>query len=347
MRQFNGERAKRELIESIREDSENGIKTFPFPELMRKYNQRRQELGLRHITRGTDLKDLILKSFDGYLEERGKGTEARILAFKDELDILAKKAVKERNMGSEMKTIFEAAKLIREDIFHHKGFTFSGRFPLQCQESSVPSSLKVLASLITQGTSLSDQGKQEPQSSLTSAQILYFNTKKKSAATSSGVTRHSLEREPPLPIFIGMLLHKEFRCKKMIKNLYGLGLSVSYHRVKKLQGKMASSLCEIHAREKAVVPTCLKANTFLVAAVDNIDWNPTSNLSQDAFHGTSISFHQSPSIIGLGSLEQNSVKRNVCPICGSAWALVIHYGLLAFLCCLVWCNVCVDQCNAC
>ena len=51
----------------------------------------------------------------------------------------------------------------------------------------------------------------------------------------------------------------------------------------------------------------------------------------------------------LGWALQNKIRSSVmsAQFRVSAWAPVIRYGLLAFLCCLVWCNVCVDQCNAC
>ena len=57
---------------------------------------------------------------------------------------------------------------------------------------------------------------------------------------------------------------------------------------------MAASLCQQYERDGTVVPRSIKKNTFLVAAIDNIDWNPSGNLSMDSFHGTSITFHQQP-----------------------------------------------------
>ena len=74
-RRFNVERVKKELIESIKEDHADGETLFSFPELMRRYNRRRDELGLSQISRGTDLKEMILKAFDGEMEERGEGNE--------------------------------------------------------------------------------------------------------------------------------------------------------------------------------------------------------------------------------------------------------------------------------
>src|SRR6218665_2905922 len=39
--------------------------------------------------------------------------------------------------------------------------------------------------------------------------------------------RHSLKREPPLPIYLGLEIHAESRSKKLVDCLFNLGMSIS------------------------------------------------------------------------------------------------------------------------
>jgi len=50
----------------------------------------------------------------------------------------------------------------------------------------------------------------------------------------------------------------------------------------------------------------LRYQVFTSAAVDNIDHNPTSSTSKDAFHGTAISLFQHPDYDGQGT-EMSSI----------------------------------------
>ena len=67
---------------------------------------------------------------------------------------------------------------------------------------------KSLVSMILNGPSLKDQGKRESQACLTIGQGILYNTKKGTSGTDVKKSRHTLEREPPLPIYIGMNVHE-------------------------------------------------------------------------------------------------------------------------------------------
>ena len=198
-RRFSEQRVKLELIDSIKEDALDGEYLFPLAEIMKQYNNRRGELGLAAVTRGTNVKKMILEAFDGDMEEMGEGNQPKILVFSDGLNSLIKDVMKKRQVDQEMKAISECAKVIREDIFNHEGFSFSGYFLGNCQTESLPISLRVLMSLIINGTSMKNQAGNDTQASLTSSQFLYYNVKKRRSPKAK-FTRHSLDREPPLPI---------------------------------------------------------------------------------------------------------------------------------------------------
>ena len=86
----------------------------------------------------------------------------------------------------------------------------------------------------------------DTQSCLTISQLILFNFKKKQRmAETMTSTRHSLDREPPLPIYIGLNIHSlSLVCsKKLIEQLSNLGISITYDRVLQLEENRALSMC--------------------------------------------------------------------------------------------------------
>ena len=80
----------------------------------------------------------------------------------------------------------------------------------------------------------------------------------------------------------------------MITRLYQLGLSVSYDRVLEIEDCLATSVSERFEEDNCVCPANLRKGLFSVAALDNIDHNPSSTTASSSFHGTSISIFQFP-----------------------------------------------------
>ena len=80
---------------------------------------------------------------------------------------MLKDALKKRDFNEDAVILAKAANIIREDIFCHDGFTFTGCFPPECQEKSLPASFKYLISMILNGSNMSDQDKHDSQACLT------------------------------------------------------------------------------------------------------------------------------------------------------------------------------------
>ena len=55
--------------------------------------------------------------------------------------------------------------------------------------------------------------------------------------------RHSFDQEPHLPLYLGLNVHSLVRSKKIIDQLYKLGISISYDHVIQLEKLSAHSLC--------------------------------------------------------------------------------------------------------
>ena len=64
---------------------------------------------------------------------------------------------------------------------------------------------------------------------------------------------------------------------------------------------------ERYERDGVVFPPKLRKGLFTSAAVDNIDHNPSSTISQGSFHGTAISLVQHPTNENLGQPRNANV----------------------------------------
>ena len=78
------------------------------------------------------------------------------------------------------------------------------------------------------------------------------------------------------------------RSKKLIDQLYQMGISISYDRVMELEEWIATSICEQFEKDGVVAPNGLRKGLFTVCAQHNIDHNPSSTTAVNAFHGTGI-----------------------------------------------------------
>ncbi|VDI50438.1 Hypothetical predicted protein [Mytilus galloprovincialis] len=189
----------------------------------------------------------------------------------------------------------KAAQIVRKDMMAMQ-YIFNGTFETGCHnKTSVPQSLKTLVGMILGGPNIKMQSSNsiEAQTTLTISQLLQFNSSIRRRKDSSTVF-HSTEQEPPLPIYLGLLLHAETRKRGLIDKMYSLGLSLSYDRIMNLSTALGNSICEAFNIENVVCPAKLRSGVFTTAAVDNIDHNPSSTTAQGSLHGTAISLFQHP-----------------------------------------------------
>lgn len=149
--------------------------------------------------------------------------------------------------------------------------------------------------IILQGPSItSNKGKN--QAALSLAQLASFNVVKtegkRSRANTSTTNKHSKNREPPVPVYVGLTIQAQTRKKELVERMHSLGLSISYNRVLEISSELAGKACRQFQHDRVVCPMKLRHGLFTTDAVDNIDHNPSSTTSKDSFHGTAISLFQ-------------------------------------------------------
>lgn len=72
------------------------------------------------------------------------------------------------------------------------------------------------------------------------SQLLIFNAVKhyRDPNSDATATRHDPHREPPVPVYLELLVHAVTRKKTLVDKLYRLGLSISYDRVMQISADL-------------------------------------------------------------------------------------------------------------
>ena len=229
-----------------------------------------------------------------------------VLVCNEDIGAALRKAC-EYDSDNEAVYLARAASIVRRSMLRTKQ-SFSGSFDAQCQLKSVPGSLLALVAMILYGPNITKQYDYVsiPQPALTISQLLMYNSLyQKTTATTC---RHSTEHEPPLPVYLGIMIHTKTRKRSVVDTLFNLGLCVSYDRVLDISTALGNTVCHNYEMQAADCPPNLKAGVFSTSAIDNIDHNPSSTSAHDSFHGTGISIFQHPDDSNTG--VQQSVIAN-------------------------------------
>uniref|UniRef100_UPI00358F8763 uncharacterized protein isoform X1 n=1 Tax=Myxine glutinosa TaxID=7769 RepID=UPI00358F8763 len=177
-------RAFIELTSYIETSVEDGTFCFKLSELRHMYEARLAALGIQKEVNKVRFKEQILHFFPKAQEQNdGKNV---VLIFDQGMRQMLKQAF--TDYEGDASILAKAAKIIREDIFKFEGFHFDATFPPNCQEDSIPTTLKMLVSMMLKGPTLKNQETQESQATLTICQTVIFNRTK----TAKSGAKHQL-----------------------------------------------------------------------------------------------------------------------------------------------------------
>ena len=109
------------------------------------YRRRLCDLGVEKEINKVRFREKVLAYFP-QAQEQSDGKN-KIMAFQQGMQEMIKQATKQDH-EAEMILLAKAAKIVWKDIIRYKGFFFDGKFPLSCQQESVPPYLKILVSMI-------------------------------------------------------------------------------------------------------------------------------------------------------------------------------------------------------
>ena len=109
----------------------------------------------------------------------------------------------------------------------------------------MPASLLPLVAMVVNGPNIEAQTSSSamPQPIRTISQLLLYNSlvqRRKNQSTST--IRHNKDRETPLPIYLGRMVHTKTRKRELVDTLHELGLSVSYDHVMDISSELGSKI---------------------------------------------------------------------------------------------------------
>lgn len=154
----------------------------------------------------TRLKEKLLAEIPE-LEAHKSGRDV-LLAFKSDIGL----ALSQASNYSEAIILGKAAKILRRHMTDHE-FIFDGRFHESCVTDAVPPALLEFVCMIEHGADIKSQlrfGASKTDSAM--AQLLQYNCYSRHREGAS-TYRHSVERETPFPVFLGMSVYAKTRKK--------------------------------------------------------------------------------------------------------------------------------------
>ena len=203
---------------------------------------------------------------------------------------------------------------LREQIFDlQQGF--SGEFPTNVQEESVPPVLLSFIGMLLCGPSVKDSSNREVDDrksvALAIAQLLIYNAVKKKPTKSVTNIRHRVERETPLPVYVALKVYAATEhSEETINKLHELRVCVSYARVRDISRIMGNSVVKMFEAEGAPCGPTLRKGLVTIGSADNIDVNPTNRDAKDALHGTGCALTQLPTATSTGTVRSAELYRD-------------------------------------
>lgn len=154
-----------ELITYIENSMDNGTLYFKFSELRHMYENRLQDLGISKEKNKRHFKNQLLSHFENAQEQTdGKNS---LLVFDRGMQQLLKQSQQELHVDHQenMLLLQKAANIVRSEIYSSSGkwFNFNASFPQHCQESLLPSTLKLLTNMLLTGGDIKDQKSSDTQ----------------------------------------------------------------------------------------------------------------------------------------------------------------------------------------
>ena len=209
-------------IDEFFETAETNVPYLKLADLVKLYKTKLKESGVEDsVVNSTRLKERIILAYPG-ISAHSQGRDVLLT-----LDSAIRKAVRDASEQDDVDAdgmcLAKAAKLICNEILKQPQI-FTGTFAQDCEDKSIPPSLKALITMILKGpVSKQSESEDKPirnQASRSISQLIIYNTtlhKSKSSATS---ICHNRERESPLPIYAGLKIHGLTRGRALIDTLF-------------------------------------------------------------------------------------------------------------------------------
>lgn len=238
---------------------------FKLSDLVGLYTDRLAQLGVaRPSVHAARLMDRVLARFPE-LEVYEDGCDIFFICSKD-FDVQLWKACG-CDAESDAFTLAQAARIVRKEMMDTRP-DLTDNIP-ENGEAAVPHSLITLVAMLLYGANITEQLLlTKTQALLSICQLLLFN----SSYLSEKQTQTSRVKpcEPILPLYLGILLHKNTPKRELLQKFFDLGLSASYDRVLEISSDKKAKVCSYYERLNSLQVPQLKKSKFATSALKNV-----------------------------------------------------------------------------
>lgn len=201
------------------------------------------------------------------------------------------------SLSGNMKTLFEAASIIRKCILSTKQWHFQGSVDVDEHDKVVPGELEIFFKWCIAGGNRFKNHKIDTEQVARKASILSQNLMyeclserqvKKGKTTTSKKTR-----DYPLQVGVGLTVHANTRSKFLVQLMHSLGCSIEYSKVLRLETSIAEEVMRrMDGYGGVYIPPEFVTGRFMYCAVDNIDFLEDTPDGKGTLHGTVMVCYQ-------------------------------------------------------
>lgn len=271
------------------------------------------ELFYRNIAKGNGLEEEHTKSrkqIKSFIEEElecigiqfsnpKRLHEAQRVSLKVTADVALSNAEEYfEDVENDMKTLLEAARILRKAALHNENWKFTGSLEGVNVGEVVPKKIGLFFKWCCQGRKHINGHSGNHDTAVTSralklSQMLMYEilSPRQASNTTSNNIRHT--RELPLQVAVGLTMHAATRSKFIIKFLHSIGASIEYAKILRLETQIAMEVVKrMDECGGFYIPSELVQGRFVYCAADNIDFLEDTSHGKGTLHGTVMVVYQ-------------------------------------------------------
>ena len=196
----------------------------------------------------------------------------------------------------DIKCLFTAAAILRRAINKSRPWTFSGSLT-NVEEQHIPTQLYSFYRWVIQGpkTTLSSETKSTSvnRNAMSLAQSTLSMFLSKHQVNSKKTQSLRVAREMPQQLAVGLAIRQAIRSKKVVNILHGLGLSVEYNRLLRIESQIANSVLRTMLKNDCTyIPPDVIQGRYIFFAIDNVDFAEDAPDGKHTLHATAMAIYQ-------------------------------------------------------
>lgn len=194
----------------------------------------------------------------------------------------------------EMKTLFDAAAIIRKSINNCKKWKLTGSLETP---DDLPPELYSFYRWVIQGPNhemsaakKSDEVHKRAMALLQTT--IYMGLTNRQVENKKSLTLRSTS-DMPQQLAVGLAVHQAVRSKELVQMLHGFGMSVDYDRILRVESQIEASVIDrMDMNDGIYIPPDNVLGRHVFFAVDNSDFAEDTPDGKNTFHGTAMAIYQ-------------------------------------------------------